>query len=141
MKYDSKNFHCDTLFLITNKKGFEKRLIYIKSANKQKGITRMLQKERNLADKSKSKYVRTALIQIKRFKRENPDSSDWLEFIIWFNNRKAELCHSTWRNYKASIAYYLKSQDEHDLAYKVETLSNDGTLHKSDKTTSIKKNH
>lgn len=99
----------------------------------------MLQKERNLADKSKSKYVRTALIQIKRFKRENPDSSDWLEFIIWFNNRKAELCHSTWRNYKASIAYYLKSQDEHDLAYKVETLSNDGTLHKSDKTTSIKK--
>ncbi len=100
----------------------------------------MFIKQRNLEDGSKSKYLDTALRLISNFnKKFKGNENSWEDFISWFDSQKSKWSEATWRNYKASVAYYLKTQEMPEHANTVEKLSNLGALKKTNKSTGNKK--
>lgn len=100
----------------------------------------MLQKKRTLNDDSKAAYTTKALKLIKQFKKTSKlDNPEWDEFIEWLNNNKKKGSFATWRQYKASVAWFFKSQDLKHYATIVENLSNEGYKKQSNLTTSKKK--
>lgn len=78
-------------------------------------------------DATKAAYLDRAKALLDRFKKEKPgDNGSPKEFVDWVVLLKPEISRSTWRQYKASVVWYLELKKEIELADDLKAIGNDG---------------
>jgi len=78
-------------------------------------------------DVTKAAYLDRAKSLLERYEKTQPNSSfNHNEFVAWIVAMKPDISRSTWRQYKASIIWYLELKREQDLADYLKDVNNDG---------------
>lgn len=96
---------------------------------------------------TEERYRLVARQQIARYEREsNQSAMDNITALVdWMSSRRPELLPKTWRQYKASVAFYLEETGHHVEASRLRQIMSDGCKSRSDnpsrQTSTLKKKH
>lgn len=78
------------------------------------------------SDETKVAYLDRAKSLLERFHKEVGTDSDIDNFVDWVIGLKPEISPATWRQYKASLVWFLEKKNHISLADKLLSESNDG---------------
>ncbi len=78
-------------------------------------------------DETKAAYLDRAKSLLERYKKAQVNIPfRHSEFVAWIVDMKPSISRSTWRQYKASIIWYLELKNERELADYLKNVNNDG---------------